>query len=179
YEKIKEAKPNFGHFFVAELEKYFKDFAVITQNIDGLHSKAGSRKVIELHGNIHRVKCCACKNRYNTEDVNFNIMPPHCECGGLLRPDVVWFGESLPQRELNIAFVYASNADLGIVIGTSCLVYPAAEIPFIVKRNGGKLIEINPERTPLTEYVDINVSEVDENFYRELTSNVSKAFEEI
>ncbi len=157
YSKIKEAQPNWGHHFVATLEKYFNNFAVITQNIDGLHKKAGSKNVIELHGNIHRVKCCSCKNKYNTDDVNFEIMPPLCECGGLLRPDVVWFGERLPSRELNLAFNYASVAELVIVIGTSCLVYPAAEIPFIVKRNGGSVIELNPENTPLTDYADISI----------------------
>lgn len=179
YTKIKEAQPNWGHHFVATLEKYFKNFAVITQNIDGLHSKSGSKKVIELHGNIHRVKCCSCKNKYNTDEVNFDIMPPLCECGGLLRPDVVWFGESLPQKELNMAFTYASNAQLAIVIGTSCLVYPAAEIPFIVKRNGGAVIEFNPEDTPLTDYADISIKDVNDVFYRKLISEITSVFGEL
>lgn len=176
YDKIKKAQPNAGHHFVAKLEKYFQNFALITQNIDGLHNKAGSRNIIELHGNIYRVKCCSCRNKYNTDDVNFEVMPPLCECGGLLRPDVVWFGESLPQRELNLAFTYASKADLVIVIGTSCLVYPAAEIPFIVKRNGGVVIEFNPESTPLTDYADINVKNINESFYKELISKLKVAF---
>lgn len=172
YEKIKSANPNEGHYFVAKVEKYSQNFALITQNIDGLHTKAGSKNVIELHGNIHRVKCCACRNKFNTEDVNFSILPPLCECGGLLRPDVVWFGEALPYKELQLAFSYAGTAQLAIVIGTSCLVYPAAEVPFIVKRNGGAIIEINPEKTPLTDYADLHISKVDGNFYKEINNKL-------
>lgn len=172
YEKIKQAKPNKGHYFVAKLEEIKRDFAVITQNIDGLHHKAGSREVIELHGNIHMVKCSSCKSKFKTEDISFEVLPPYCECGGLIRPDVVWFGESLPVKELNRAFTYASIAQIVIVIGTSCLVYPAAEIPFIVKRKGGSVIEINPERTPLTEYADLWVSKVDEDFYSQIIKKI-------
>ncbi|MCX7991156.1 MAG: NAD-dependent deacylase [Proteobacteria bacterium] len=173
YEKIKNAKPNKGHYFVATLERHIGDFTVITQNIDGLHKKAGSENIIELHGNIHRVKCCSCRNKFNTDDVNFDIMPPLCECGGLIRPDVVWFGESLPHRELNRAFNYASNAKLVIVIGTSCQVFPAGEIPFIVKRNGGAVVEINPEETPLTPYADICVNNISDEFYDELMNRLN------
>lgn len=177
FEKIKSSKPNAGHYFVAKIEEYKKNFILITQNIDGLHSKAGSKNIIELHGNIRMVKCCSCKNKYKIEDVNFNIMPPLCECGGLLRPDVVWFGEPLPKKELELAFYYASIADLCIVIGTSCVVYPAAEIPFIVKRNRGVIIEINPEETPLTQFANLKINKVDEKFYKDAIDKlVSSSF---
>lgn len=174
YEKIKNAQPNYGHIFLAKLDKIFGNFIVITQNIDGLHAKAGSKNIVELHGNIHKVKCCSCNNKLTMCDINFEILPPECICGGLLRPDVVWFGESLPIKELNLAFYHANLADLVIVIGTSCLVYPAAEIPFVVKRNGGKVIEINPEETPLTKYSDFHINKPDENFYKELIECVYK-----
>jgi len=178
YDKIKQAKPNEGHYFVATLENYFKSFAVITQNVDGLHQKAGSKNVIELHGSIHRVKCISCKNKLSMDDINFDIIPPLCECGGLLRPDVVWFGEALPEKELTYAFDFARNADVVIVIGTSCVVYPAAEIPYIVKRIGGKIIELNPEYTQLTPYVDFHISNLDSDFYKKLISEVKSAFRE-
>ncbi len=172
-EKIKEAKPNAGHFFVAQVEKLKTKTHVITQNIDGLHKKAGSKRVIELHGNVENVKCLKCSNKKPYELVDFSVLPPKCECGGLLRPDVVWFGEALPYNWLIKAFDCAKQADLLITIGTSNVVYPVAEIPFVAKGNGSFIIEINPEDTPLTAYADMHFSEPSNKNYEILISLIS------
>lgn len=174
YEKIIKAKPNWAHYFVAMLENVRKNVAVVTQNIDGLHKKAGSKYVLELHGNIYKCKCNSCGKKMNTDDIIFENLPPMCSCGGFIRPDVVWFGEALPERELKESFELALKSDLAIVIGTSCLVYPAAEIPFLVKKNNGKIIEINPEVTPLTKYADFCVRECDKAFYEKLMEGLIK-----
>ena len=155
---IAKAKPNEAHLLLADLEKKIGDFWVVTQNVDGLHQRAGSKKVIELHGNIWKVRCTSC----GVEDYDYRAplpeIPPKCEsCGGLLRPGVVWFGESLPVDALQKAFALSQEADIFLVIGTSAQVYPAAELPFIAKNSGAKLIEINPEETPVTPYADISI----------------------
>jgi len=147
---ISKAKPNPAHVVLAEMEKEGILRAVITQNVDGLHFKAGSKNVIELHGNIWRIRCVDCnwKTVLNSPPTQ---IPPICErCGGLMRPDVVWFYESLPQDALNKAFKLAAQSDLMLVIGTSGVVQPAASLPLITKNQGGILVEINVADTPLT-----------------------------
>ena len=150
---ILSAKPNIAHLKIAEIEKHKSCFLLVTQNVDSLHKKAGSQKVIELHGNIFRTRCTVCGRLY-TEDYKIfkeSELPPRCpHCGGLLRPDVVWFGEMLNQKDIEESFSFAQKADLILVVGTSGVVYPAALLPQIVKSRGGLVIEINPEETPIT-----------------------------
>ncbi len=157
---IAKAQPNEGHKVLVEMEKNFPDFWLITQNVDGLHQRAGSKKVIELHGNIWKLRCVSC----GKEDPDYRAplpeIPPECEsCGGLLRPGVVWFGESLPMDALQRAYELSEDAEVFIVVGTSAQVYPAAELPFVAKRGGAKLIEVNPEETPVTPHADVSIRE--------------------
>ena len=146
---VAEADPNPGHAAIAEMEQLFSDFTLITQNVDGLHQRAGSREVIELHGNILRTKCSA--EGVVVEDYEEAETPPPCpSCGSPLRPDVVWFGEMLPYEALDAASEAARGADVFLSVGTSSLVYPAAALPFEAVENGATLVEINPGETPLT-----------------------------
>jgi len=150
---IFQAQPNPGHKAIAELEKY-AEVVVLTQNIDGLHQKSGSSKVFELHGSIVKIKCSVCdyKEEILTEITNF---PPLCKCGNILRPDVVWFGESLPQDVWQNAMNFARKCDLMIIAGTSLVVSPANTLPIYAKQNNATLIEINPEKTEMSEEMDL------------------------
>jgi len=155
-EMVSQARPNPGHFALAEMENYVPSFTLITQNVDGLHYQAGSRSIIELHGNIHRTKCS--KEGVIVESWNGDgEIPPRCpHCGSFLRPDVVWFGESLPREALMSAQLAARNCDVFISIGTSTVVEPAASLPFMALEHGAVVVEVNPELTPLSsqaEYV--------------------------
>jgi NAD-dependent deacetylase len=147
------AQPNQGHKAIAELEKYAK-VVVLTQNIDGLHQKAGSSEVLELHGSIVKIKCSVCdfKDEIMTE---FSEIPPLCKCGNILRPDVVWFGESLPQKVWEKAMVFASQCDLMVIAGTSLVVSPANTLPIYAKQNNAMLIEVNPENTEMSSEMDL------------------------
>jgi NAD-dependent deacetylase len=149
------AEPNLGHKAIAELEKFVK-VVVLTQNIDGLHQRAGSTDVLELHGSIVKIKCTSCnfKSDISTEFVD---IPPLCKCGNILRPDVVWFGESLPQDIWQQAMIHASNSDVMIVVGTSLVVSPANSLPIYVKQNKAILIEVNPEKTAMSSYMDLSI----------------------
>jgi len=160
--KILEARPNPAHYALAELEEMGILKGVITQNVDDLHREAGTKNIIELHGNIFRVRCTSCTYRENLkasgrvrEFVNSEDIPRCPRCGSLLRPDVVWFGEPLPRDALERAFRLAEKADVVIVVGTSGLVYPAAYIPYIVKEHGGRVIEVNVERSGITPIADV------------------------
>lgn len=153
---IREVQPNPGHRALVELERMVPDFAVITQNVDGLHQRAGSRKVIELHGNILRNRCVQCGNityevQFEQDDV------PRCDCGGLIRPDVVWFGEMLPEDALEQAWMYARTSNVFLSVGTSAVVQPAASLPMEAKQYGAYVVEINTESTPLTPWVDEHI----------------------
>ncbi len=151
---IAAARPNPAHYALAEMEALFPDFSLITQNIDALHRAAGSRAIIELHGNIRRVKCAECGKTASAWD-DSREKPPRCEhCGGLLRPDVVWFGESLPPDALQRAMEAAERAQVFFSIGTSAVVEPAASLPRMARRKGALLVEINPEATPITPLAD-------------------------
>lgn len=148
-------QPNPGHCALAKLEKRYKRFAVITQNIDNLHRRAGSTTVYELHGNIQRNYCISCRKGFSDEDIFMNKGVPRCDrCGGLIRPDVVWFGELLPMDVWEDAEKAARHADVFFSIGTSAIVHPAASLPIVAKRSGAYLIEINPEPTPITDIAD-------------------------
>jgi NAD-dependent deacetylase len=151
---ISEVKPNPAHYSLAKMQKYFNDFHLVTQNVDGLHQKAGSKEVIELHGNIKRNKCAGCGQKFEELELSSEEIPPKCRCGGMLRPDVIWFGEMLPQEAMNKAYEYSTYCDLFFSIGTSALVYPAASLPLIAKRTGAYLVEVNLERTELSNFAD-------------------------
>lgn len=153
---ILNAKPNLGHSAIADLEK-FSDVTVLTQNIDGLHQRAGSSHVLELHGSIIRIKCTVC----DFEDdipTSFENLPPKCtKCGNNLRPDVVWFGESLPQKVWSQAITEASTCDVMIIAGTSLVVSPANTLPVYAKQNNATLIEVNPEQTQMSSEMDMTL----------------------
>ena len=152
---IFQAQPNPGHNAIAELEKYAQ-VMVLTQNIDGLHKKAGSSNVLELHGSIVKIKCSVCD--YNEEILTeISNFPPICKCGNILRPDVVWFGEPLPQDVWQNAIKFASQCNLMVIVGTSLAVSPANTLPLYAKQNNATLIEINPEKTEMSEEMDENI----------------------
>ena len=149
------AQPNQGHKAIAELEKYV-EVVFLTQNIDGLHQKAGSTQVLELHGSIIKIKCSVCKFRGEIL-TEFSKIPPLCNCGNMLRPDVVWFGESLPQDVWQRAIISANECDLMVIVGTSLVVSPANILPIYAKQNDAILIEINPERTEMSSGMDFTL----------------------
>ncbi|MEM4293932.1 MAG: NAD-dependent deacylase [Thermoplasmata archaeon] len=148
-----KAEPNAGHKALGELERIVEEFTLITQNIDRLHQRAGSKNVLELHGNAFTIYCPRDGWRMETYEPLPSI-PPFCQCGAVLRPDVVLFEEPLDEGILRKAFEAAENAEVFLSIGTSAVVYPAAYLPVEAKRNGGFLIEINPEPTPLSQLAD-------------------------
>jgi len=152
---VHAVQPNAGHQALVDMENIFPQVTIVTQNIDNLHRRAGSNRVIELHGNIERNYCLQCGARYGEElAVRPDSAPTCSRCGGLVRPDVVWFGEMLPEDAWEEAMHACEAADILISIGTSSVVYPAASLPMAAKRSGSFLLEVNPEPTPLTPSVD-------------------------
>ena len=155
---IEDVQPNPGHLALAELEKMISSFVVITQNVDNLHQRAGSRNVVELHGNILRNRCLSCGQIIESETLDFSQGAPKCpHCGGMLRPDVVWFGEMLPEEAIQRAYHAAETCDIFMVLGTSAVVYPAASLPEIALRQGAFIVEINPETTPVTDFAHVSL----------------------
>jgi len=156
-EIVAQAKPNPGHYALAEMEQRLPGFTLVTQNVDGLHQRAGSGQrfpVIELHGNIQRTRCFEQHHSIQTWEDTGEI-PPRCpRCGGLLRPDVVWFGESLPPQALEAAVSATRISQVFFSIGTSGLVQPAASLALAARERGAVVVEINAEPTPLTPQVD-------------------------
>ncbi len=149
-ELVARAKPNPAHLALAEMEKQFPQFHLVTQNVDGLHQRAGSREVIELHGNITRTKCFDEGTRVSSWEETGDV-PPRCpNCGGWLRPDVVWFDEPMPEAEMEQATRAATTCEVFLSVGTSAVVYPAAELPLMALRRGSTVVEINPRPTPFT-----------------------------
>jgi NAD-dependent deacetylase len=149
-EKVVRVEPNPGHYALVEMERRFPEFILATQNVDGLHRRAGSRRVLELHGDITRTKCFVCSRPAEAGSQTEEI-PPRCPaCGGRLRPDVVWFGEMLPEGTLAAAMDAAARCQVFLSIGTSSLVYPAAALPERALEAGAVVVEINPSETPLT-----------------------------
>jgi NAD-dependent deacetylase len=151
---IAEVKPNAGHFALAELEHRIPNFTLITQNVDDLHDDAGSKNVLKIHGSIWSLRCTQCGDERLDRTAPLPNLPPKCRCSGLLRPGVVWFGETLPPKVWESAERAAEQADVFLVIGTSALVYPAAGLARIAKLSGAKVIEINIEETPLSSGTD-------------------------
>lgn len=158
---IGACQPNAAHHILVDMESRFDDFVLITQNVDGLHRLAGSRKIVELHGNIWGMRCTrACREPWQDRSVPLAEIPQRCPtCGALARPDVVWFGESLPGTALDAAFVAASRCQVMLVIGTSALVQPAASLPLVALQQGAYVIEMNPQATPLTDSVQESIRE--------------------
>lgn len=154
---IASVNPNAGHTALARIEKRVPNFTLITQNVDSLHQKAGSENIIELHGNIARYKCFD-EDRILDSWPETDSIPPLCPyCGGLVRPDVVWFGEMLPNWALQSAIVASRSSDLFLAVGTSGIVYPAASLPIEALENGAMVVEINPNETPLSSWMTINI----------------------
>ena len=149
-EVLDKAKPNDSHKGLAKLEELGILKTIITQNVDGLHQMAGNRDVIEFHGNMAWQRCMQCGARFETSRVEITEIPPRCDCSGILRPDAVLFGEMIPQEALWRSRQVATDCDVMLVIGTSAVVQPAALMPVVAKETGAKVIEINPEPTPLT-----------------------------
>jgi len=154
-ELISQKACNPAHAALAELEGLVPDFTLITQNVDGLHLLAGSRHLLEIHGNIWRVRCTRCGQTTMDRSPNMGRLPKCVACGGLLRPDVVWFGESLDPEILHQAVEAAERCQIMLVVGTSSVVQPAASLAYAAKAGGAALAEINIERTPNSELMDM------------------------
>ncbi len=154
YQRARAVKPNAGHRAIADFQKLFPNTRVITQNVDGLHQRAGSERVLELHGNLNRLKCFHCGR--GLEGVPGGSLI-RCGCGGLARPDVVWFGENLDPEVLESAGRLADQSTLFFVVGTSAQIFPAAQLPQRARRKGSRIIEINPRATPLSPLADVSL----------------------
>jgi NAD-dependent protein deacetylase/lipoamidase len=162
---IARAEPNRAHRALAELERSKPEFRLFTQNVDGLEERAGSRRVVRLHGNIWRLRCTVCGREETNLQVPLEPLPPRCSCdgqqsgerGALMRPGVVWFGEALPEEALKQALEAARAAEVFLVVGTSAVVYPAAALPNAARQCGARVIEVNPEATPLSERAQISL----------------------
>jgi NAD-dependent deacetylase len=153
-EKASQAAPNSGHFALAEMGRRIPQLTLVTQNVDGLHQRAGNRDVLELHGSLERVKCSVCGRLAESWDESAGS-PPRCPaCGGFLRPDVVWFGEDLPVETLQAAVTATRHCDFFFSVGTSGLVQPAASLALAAKQQRALVVEINADPTPLTENAD-------------------------
>ncbi len=149
-ELVASVAPNPAHIAIAKMAHYVPKLTLITQNVDGLHERAGSKSVIELHGNITKVKCFDMNHPISSWDESEQV-PPFCpQCGSYLRPDVVWFGEHLPSERLETAVSATQTCDLFFSIGTSTLVQPAASLPLMAQQNNTPTVEVNPQPTPIT-----------------------------
>jgi NAD-dependent deacetylase len=149
-QQLQQVKPNPGHLALAALEPHFASLTIVTQNIDSLHQRAGSQRVLELHGNLSHTKCFDEDRRVESWEPSEDS-PPRCpHCQGYLRPDVVWFGEQLPQAVFEAALQASRRADMFFAIGTSALVYPAAALPYEAVAAGATLVEVNPQPTPMS-----------------------------
>lgn len=173
---IASKEPNPGHIVLAGWEKIFPEFYLITQNIDGFHFKAGSKNMVELHGNIWKLRCTEEGTITENHDSPLKEIPPHCpSCGALLRPHVVWFGESLFPSIIQQAYTLSAQCEVMFVIGTSAFVQPAASLPLRAVEMGAKVVEINIAPTPLTPYADFSfmgrsgeiLPKIDKNLKRE------------
>jgi len=153
-QNMARSEPNAGHIALAELQRRKPEFTLITQNIDGLHDRAGSADILKLHGDIWVLRCVRCGREVEDRRVPLEDLPPRCECGGMLRPAVVWFGEYLDPGVMDAAYRAAVNADMFLTIGTSAIVHPAAGLIGLAKEHGAVVVEINPAETAYSERVD-------------------------
>jgi NAD-dependent deacetylase len=155
-ETAKGARPNPGHYALAEMEKLIPEFALITQNVDGLHCMAGSQNILELHGNILNVRCSECGTFADKWGDDLESVPRCKKCNGLLRPDVVWFEEALPREQLDAAVSATRSCQIFFSIGTSGVVQPAAALAHAAKAEGAVVVEVNADSTPLTSKADFS-----------------------
>jgi NAD-dependent protein deacetylase/lipoamidase len=152
---VRTAGPNAGHHALSELERGRaarqgeRSFTLITQNVDGLHDRAGNRRILKLHGDLWLTRCMGCGAEGRNEQVPLPELPPRCACGGLLRPAVVWFGESLPEAAWDEAFAACRRAQVFLLVGTSGVIYPAAALAEVARRSGARIAVVNPQPTPL------------------------------
>lgn len=151
FTELKTARPNPGHYALAQLEQMGLLGCIITQNVDNLHQAGGSQDVIEFHGNMRQVVCQRCDSVLPLTEVSLESLPPYCTCGGVFKPAGVFFGEPIPPHALSRSYQEAHSCELMLVIGTSAVVYPAAAMPGVAKEAGAQVIEINPEPTDLTD----------------------------
>ncbi len=152
---VSQCRPNAAHYTLVEMEKYFENFCLITQNIDSLHAEAGSKKILELHGNMWKGRCIKCARIISLPETPLQKIPPSCTCGSVLRPHVVQFGEPIDPIVLTSAFEASRQAELFLLIGTSGVVSPASQMPLIALENRAKVVEINPNQTVLTAHVSL------------------------
>jgi NAD-dependent deacetylase len=156
-QKLSACRPNAGHEALVRLEQAVAEFTLVTQNVDGLHRAAGSRNVQELHGNVWRLRCTGCQSKVEDFRAPLPELPPRCNCGSLQRPDVVWFGEVLPQEPLSRSVNAMSRTEVLLVVGTSALVHPAASLPLVAKQAGAVVVEVNTDETPLSPVADVTL----------------------
>ncbi|MBK9166910.1 MAG: NAD-dependent deacylase [Bryobacterales bacterium] len=156
-ELIARAEPNPGHLALAALEPRIPEFHLITQNVDGLHDRAGSRAILKIHGDLWDLRCTRCQRQWTDRSVPLVELPPRCECGSIARPGVVWFGEGLPPCVWEQARRAASGCQLLLVVGTSAVVYPAAGLAPLAKSAGAKVVEVNVGDTPLSDLADVTL----------------------
>lgn len=171
---IEESGPNGGHYAMAEFEKYYDEVNVVTQNVDNLHRRAGSTNIYELHGNIERNFCVNCGKRYDYEKFTMDKHVPKCDCGGLIRPDVVWFGEMLPYETFEISEQKARECDICFVVGTSAVVYPAAQIPILAMHSGAFIVEVNTDYTEISRAVDLTLTGKSGEILPEIVKEIEK-----
>lgn len=161
FTRCKDCDPNPAHHALAELQRQTEDrggsFSLLTQNVDGLHQRAGSTNVSEIHGTILTWRCTKTGQHHELEDIDFSSFPPTSEAGGILRPNVIWFGEMLPEKELERAFADSNSCDVFMSVGTSSVVQPAASLIDLAKSHGAKTIEVNLEPTPISVNVDVSL----------------------
>jgi NAD-dependent deacetylase len=166
WQKVRDVDPHPGYYALVRMEAVFDDLVIATQNVDGMHARSGSRNVVELHGSLAAFRCFECGHPYNSAKLERlrtaagEVEPPICgQCGGPIRPGVVWFGETLPADAVQRAWAAVGRCDALLVVGTSALVYPAAELPEIALQRGCPVVAINPDATPLTPRVDVWLEE--------------------
>ena len=153
---VRKCSPNPAHYSIARMEELFEEFVLITQNVDGLHRQAGSRKILELHGDLFRARCTS-EGTVTDFELGEDPLPKCKSCGALLRPHVVWFGESLDSDVIRQSLEASASCDVFIVAGTSAMVQPAASFPLYARSAGAMVIEINPEPTPITPLVNLSI----------------------
>lgn len=157
---LSRAQPNDAHIALGELERMGIVKTVVTQNIDSLHQRGGSSRVVEFHGHFRSLHCDECRRLYSREETTLDSLPPRCSCGGPLRPDIIFFGEGIPHEAYEQAVDAASRCDLMLVVGTSASVAPASHLPMIAKQNGARLLEINPVSSELSgQFTDLRIGE--------------------
>ncbi|MEM7532646.1 MAG: NAD-dependent deacylase [Chloroflexota bacterium] len=154
-----KAQPNPGHVAIAEIAQRTEDFTMVTQNVDNLHERGGCESVIHLHGTIGKFRCNECTRDYDVSDDELTAdQPPHCpHCNGLVRADVVWFGEAMPRLQMDRAWKASENCQVMLVVGTSGIVYPAAYLPLLASENGATIIDINPDYGEISRMADVHI----------------------